>query len=87
MAYVKNPEVIHSKIGDEVVLLNIKSGMYFGMNQVASAIWEILAKQSTMEMIIEELMKQFEVDRVTCESQTKELLENLIEKKLIYSDL
>jgi len=81
--YIQNKEVIQSRIGDEIVMLDVESGFYFGLNSVASVIWEMMKEQVDLETMVNILMKEFDVDKATCESDTKELLGQMIEKKII----
>lgn len=81
--YIQNKEVIQSKIGDEVVMLDVESGYYFGLNSVASVIWDLMKEKINLNSMVESLMQQYDIDKETCEADTLELLEKMIEKKII----
>lgn len=81
--YKQNKEVIQSRIGDEIVMLDVESGFYFGLNSVASVIWDMMKVEVDLETIVGELMREFDVDKSTCELDTIELLSNMLEKKII----
>ena len=83
MYYIQNKEVIQSRIGDEVVMLDVESGYYFGLNSVASVIWDMMKKKIELNTLVENLMKEFDVDKATCELDTLELLEEMKGKKII----
>jgi hypothetical protein len=83
MGYIQNKEVIQSKIGDEVVMLDMESGFYFGLNSVASIIWSLLEQEIAFDVLIDRLMEKFEVERSLCESDTRELIDQMLEKKII----
>ena len=83
MYYIQNKEVIQSRVGDEVVMLDVESGYYFGLNSVASVIWEMMKEKIELNTLVENLMKEFDVDKATCESDTIELLEEMKGKKII----
>ena len=83
LKYIQNAEIIQSKIGEEVVMLDMESGFYFGLNSVASVIWGMMEGGIEFPILVEKLMEQFEVDRELCESDTKELIDQLLEKKII----
>lgn len=82
--FIRNPEVLESKIGVEVVMLDVESGFYFGLNEVGSDIWNFLEQKKAFNELIEMLMSKYEVDRELCEKETRNLLQQLIEKKLIH---
>ena len=81
--YIQNKKIIQSKIGDEVVMMDMDSGFYFGLNSVASAIWTKLENEITFDDLVEELLKDYAVEKMLCEHDTKELLEQLREKNII----
>jgi len=81
--FIQNKAIVQSKIGEEVVMLDMDSGFYFGLNSVASVIWGLLANEISFETLIDQLMIQFEVERSLCEADTKELLDQMLEKNII----
>jgi hypothetical protein len=81
--YIQNKAIVQSKIGEEVVMLDIDSGFYFGLNSVASVIWGLMVNEVSFEGLIDQLMSQFEVDRFLCEADTQELLDHMLEKNII----
>lgn len=81
--YVQNKEVIQSRIGDEVVMLDVDSGFYFGLNSVASDIWTILKDEIDFDSLIVELMNKYFVDKGQCENETKILLDQMLKLKII----
>jgi len=70
-SFLSNP------VGDEIIILNMETGDYLGLNNVGSAIWEQLATPQSANQIVEKLMHDFEVDRETCFTQTMEYLEKI----------
>ena len=83
MKYIQNKKIIQSKIGEEVVMLDMDSGFYFGLNSVASVIWNLLEQEIAFDFLIDKLMETFDVDRPLCESDTRELIDQMLEKKII----
>jgi hypothetical protein len=56
----KRAELLSSEIDGEVVMMNIESGKYIGMNQVGSEIWKILeAGPLTLNQICSALLLRF----------------------------
>ncbi len=81
--YIQNKKVIQSKIGDEVVMLDMDSGFYFGLNSVASIIWGKLEKEVSFDEIISDLLNEYNIDKLTCENETKIFLDQLLSKNII----
>ena len=68
---------LSNPVGDEVIILNMETGDYLGLNDVGSAIWDHLKTPQTIKELIEKLMTEFEVDNQTCSLQTMEYLEKI----------
>jgi len=81
--FIQNKTIVQSQIGEEVVMLDMESGFYFGLNSVASVIWGMLAEEIGFEQLINQLLAQFEVERLLCEADTQELLDQMLEKNII----
>ena len=81
--YIHNKEVIQSKIGEEVVMLDVESGFYFGLNSVASVIWGYLESGIEFDALVEKLMNQFDVERKVCINDTRELLNQMLKKGIV----
>jgi hypothetical protein len=76
-------QVAQSKIGDEVVMLDMESGFYFGLNSVASAIWTMMQNEITVEEIVGQLMTEYAVQENQCRVETEELIAKMLEHKII----
>ena len=81
--FVQNKEIIQSKIADEVVMLDVESGFYFGLNSVGSIIWKHLESPLTFDELIVSLMEHFDIDNETCQKDTMEFIEQLLDKNII----
>jgi len=78
-----NQELLQSEIDGETIMMSIDNGKYYGLNTVASKIWELLKDEPLFSELISKLVEEYNVEQVECEKDTKEFLENLIENKLI----
>jgi hypothetical protein len=81
--YIQNKKMVQSKIGEEVVMMDMESGFYFGMNSVGSIIWQYLAEEISFDELVGKLMNEFNIDQKTCETDTLGFLNDLLEKNII----
>jgi hypothetical protein len=81
--YVRSKQIVESKIADEVVMLDMDSGFYFGLNSVASDIWTMLENPISVGEIVVSLLAQYEVDQATCNAETKEIIEEMLKHRLV----
>lgn len=76
-------EAVHCDLEDEVVILGLKDGVYYGLNPVGSFIWKLIQNPVSVKEIKEALLKEYDVDEETCENDLQELLGDLLDKGLI----
>jgi len=67
----------------EAIVLNMKSGVYFEMDQVVPLIWNLLDKPRTVGEIRDAIMKEYEVDSNACDQDLKSFLDHLQSAGLI----
>ena len=83
-SYIKrNNEVFASEIDEEVVMMNVDTGRYYGMDTVGSRIWELIAEEIQVKDVIEKLMEEYDVSEEQCKSDVIEFLSELYENKLV----
>jgi len=78
-----DPELLYSKIGDEIVLLTIESGKYFKVDAVGSRIWEIIKEPIIIKLLLNQLTEEYDVSFEQCQQDVMEFLERLKEDQLI----
>lgn len=70
--------VFAQNVDGEMVLLDMNSENYFGLDGVATDIWQLLSEGKTLEEMYSALIEMYEVEEV----QLKEDLEAFIQKLL-----
>lgn len=80
---VVDPEVLFRVVGEETVLLNLKTEKYLGLNDTGTVIWKALAEARTLQEAYEAVLDQFEVDGEELKRDMRELVDALIEQRLI----
>ncbi|HEY4785221.1 MAG TPA: lasso peptide biosynthesis PqqD family chaperone [Bacteroidales bacterium] len=79
----RNTNMVTSKIDDEIVMMSVENGEYYGLDPVGSRIWELIEKPIQIADLITTLMDEFEVERENCERDTFEFLKELNTKRLL----
>ncbi|MBA3674349.1 MAG: PqqD family protein [Chitinophagaceae bacterium] len=80
---VNNDKFISSGFGDEIMLMNLETGDYIGLNSVSADIWMQAEKQITAQHIIEYLLQQYNVEKEVCKAEVLTALEQMLEKGLL----
>ncbi|MBT5873731.1 MAG: lasso peptide biosynthesis PqqD family chaperone [Candidatus Latescibacteria bacterium] len=76
-------EIVSSKLDDQVVMMSIDKGAYFGLDEIGSRIWELLASPRTVSGLCSILIQEYDVPREECEQDILALLNELAEKNLL----
>ena len=80
---IKNKSVLENEIDGEKIMLNMDKGEYYGMDKIASRIWELLNEEIEIEKLIQKLLEEFEIDYETCKNDVLEFLDGMLKKNLI----
>mgnify|MGYP001184990764 FL=1 len=75
--------VVARKVGDEIALLDLDNGTYFGLNEMGSRIWELIADGKSLSEICDLLLAEFDVVRDILDADVRELARELNAKGLI----
>lgn len=70
-------------LGGEAAILNLKNGVYYGLDAVGARIWTLLHKPISVSEIRDILLDEYEVEPGRCQSDLLALLKNLAAQALI----
>jgi hypothetical protein len=70
-------------LNGEKVMMNIETGQYFALNEVASRIWELIEGPIIVNEVINSLLKEYDIDNKSCETAVVDFLSRLDYAKLI----
>jgi len=76
-------DVIWRNLQGESVLLDMKSGVYFGLDAVGTRIWTLLQSQHDLRAVLEELLREYEVSEEKCSRDLIDLVNAMAEKGLV----
>jgi hypothetical protein len=78
-----NKRSVACDLEGEMVILNLDSGVYFGLNPVGGAIWNYIQDERSLEEVIGYLLAQYKVERARCEAEVVVLLQKMAAQGLI----
>lgn len=82
-AYVIPDEVVSRQVGDETVILNVETGMYYGLDDVGTRIWQLLSEGRSAAQIQGQLALEFHAEDAQIASDLAALLSTLVDKGLV----
>lgn len=83
MMIKKNKNLCISEKNDEIVILNMKSGNFFGLQDVSYDIWQAIEKYQDVELVIDEIVRNYNVDRKKAEIDVRDLIQEMKENGLV----
>jgi hypothetical protein len=76
-------EFISSKIGEEVMAMDMESGDYIHFNEVGATIWELLNEVNTIDGLTEKMTEMYDVSKEDCQKNIQKYILHLIDIKLV----
>jgi hypothetical protein len=79
-----NPELVSAELSGEAVVLNPKTGLYFGLNPLGTRVWLLLkeAPRRVAEIRLT-ILQEYDVELAQCDHDLRALLTGLKEHGLI----
>ena len=77
------PHVLSRLVGDETVLLDLESGIYFGLDGVGKRIWETLSEDKTLAETIDLIVDEYDVAEEQARDDVIKFASNLVERGLL----
>jgi hypothetical protein len=66
-----------------VLILDVASSEYYSLNDVGTAMWELMAEGHTLEKIVAEVCARYDVAEAQVRADLVSLVDELQEKRLI----
>jgi hypothetical protein len=77
------PQVMSRLVGDETVLLDLSSGIYFGLDGVGKRIWESLAEGHSLGDTVAVIVAEYEVNEAQAQSDVVKFVGDLVARGLL----
>ena len=76
-------KVVFRDLKGEAVLLNLETGVYFGLDSVGSRIWNLIQEHESLEKVLGILLEEYEVEKARCQKDLLEISAQMNEKGII----
>jgi len=70
-------------LAGEAAILNIKNGVYYGLDPVGARIWQLIQQPRSVDEVHETLVGEYEVEPERCEQDLITLFEKLLAEGLV----
>lgn len=75
--------VLSQNLQGEQVLLNLDSGIYWGLNPIGTRIWQLLLEQNRLDTILKTLLDEYDVTEGRLREDLRDLITRLADNGLI----
>jgi hypothetical protein len=79
-------DVVFRELEGEMVLLNLATGVYFGLDAVGTRIWALIEAHRSSDEIVETLTAEYEVDAATLGEDLARFVQTLRDNELVDVD-
>jgi hypothetical protein len=76
------PDVLATAFDDELVLLNLRDGVYYGLEGVGARVWSLMQQPTSLGWIRDELVEEFDVAPGRCVADLRALVDDLASRGL-----
>ena len=68
---------ISSELSGEAVILNLDSGIYYGLNEVGARVWELIQQPQSFRELLDALLEEYDVSIEGCKQDLTKILLDL----------
>lgn len=85
--FQRTPNTLHTEVDGEMVILDINSSKYSGLNELGTVIWKILAAPATFNTIRAKVIAEYDVNEEKCTHDLVHFLEEMLRNSLIKQEV
>jgi hypothetical protein len=78
-----NDDVLFQDLQGEGVLLNLKTGAYFGLDQVGTRVWQLLEQHEALSEIVAAILAEYDVPEARCAEDILALIADMEKQGLV----
>ncbi len=80
---VASPDVVHRELDGEAVLLDLGTGMYFGLDEVGTRVWSCLGEATDLARVHQALLDEYDVAPDRLEADLIGIVTELADRGLV----
>jgi hypothetical protein len=76
-------DVLSCDLDGEVAILNLRTGDYYGLDDVGASVWRLVHEPRSVAEIIDGITAEYDVDPAQCKKDVIELIQDLAGHSLV----
>ena len=81
--FVAADDVLATHFADEAVILDLRDGVYYGLDAVGARIWSLLKRPISIHDLRDAIVSEFDVPPERCECDIRTLMADLTARGLV----
>lgn len=82
----KNEKLFISEKNNEIVIMNMKNGRFFGLQDVSYDVWKLLDNCIEIDEIVEGIVQNYDVDRDVAKQDISNVIDKMVEYGLVMNE-
>lgn len=74
---------VSALLGDEVVILELKTGQYYGLEGIGPAVWKLIQQPSLVRDVRDSIVRSYDVEESVCERDLLALFAELVRRQIL----
>jgi hypothetical protein len=79
----RNNALLSTSLGDDVVMMDVENGTYYGLEEVAARVWALAEQPVSVRALCEMLTVEYRVSPAQCEKEIVDFLSDLIKHSVV----
>lgn len=81
---IRSEDFITSTVDNDLVMMSLEKGTYYGLDSIGSHVWEQIAEPITIHDLCQKLTDQFEVEVNQCQADVLAFLSEMQKENMIH---
>ena len=79
----RNENLLSNNLGEDIVMMDIEKGSYYGLEEVAARIWELTENPASISSICQTLTAEYDVSQEQCSEEVMKFVKDLLNQEII----
>lgn len=79
----RDPDLIAAAVDGEMVMMSVKRGEYYGLNEVGARIWALLEQPLSTIELSERLCAEYEISPAQCQADVEPFIAELLSRGIL----
>ena len=82
----RTASVLTAEVDKQIVMMDIESGRYLGLDDIGSVIWQRLETPHTFGKLVDSLVEDYDAERAVIAQDVRELLKEMAAQSVVSFD-